>query len=544
MSDFKQKIIEATLKLATKLGRVDDYLLGLDVSPNSIRLAELHKVNDKWETAFITAHEFNDSLNPARQQELSGLLKGLVKKYGSKARNIAVSLPMSSVQLQLIKTPLMSDLEIENAIQYDSLWDNLVSLPEDISKYSISYQVVDRDVSSNSMTLLFAASLKADIEYINKACLHAGLQVVMVDSHVFAVVSALQMTGKDSQEDSYVLVEIGDDANYVMVKTDSSINYEELYVSDQDKTVLRKNYSNEQIVEQFFARLALQVKQVLATSGASESIVRTIYVTSDLPSHSYWFSAFANSLPSYNLILFNPVENAPFKKDATEKKSVAPSAAASMGMSARSTDVFGYFNYHIEAKSLNLLPDYKKLRSKHRADMYSRMGAIISFALCFIVIFGLFVSAQIKISNLENQTSTYDAVVAELNKLDTKLASLNKEKRDIQQIIARSKTLSTNQVQIAEAYNLIAKHASVGGWLHSLELKGDEIDIVGFSRSERFILKQVNALSGLDNFESVQLGTVELKKFGEANQNALEVRAYGMTLKLASAKAKEVKRVK
>ena len=63
--------------------------------------------------------------------------------------NVALSVPVTSAIIRVVTSPLMTEDELQNAIETDSLWENLVQLTDNLNDYSVFHQVISR----NSKTL-------------------------------------------------------------------------------------------------------------------------------------------------------------------------------------------------------------------------------------------------------------------------------------------------------------------------------------------------------------------------------------------------------
>ena len=59
--------------------------------------------------------------------------------------NVAISIPVTSAIIRVVTCPLMSDEELQKAIETDSLWENLVQLTDDLNDYSVFHQIISRN---------------------------------------------------------------------------------------------------------------------------------------------------------------------------------------------------------------------------------------------------------------------------------------------------------------------------------------------------------------------------------------------------------------
>ena len=60
-------------------------------------------------------------------------------------KNVAISIPVTSAIIRVVTSPLMTDDELQKAIETDSLWENLVQLTDNLNDYSIFHQIINRN---------------------------------------------------------------------------------------------------------------------------------------------------------------------------------------------------------------------------------------------------------------------------------------------------------------------------------------------------------------------------------------------------------------
>ena len=68
--------------------------------------------------------------------------------------NVAISIPVTSAIIRVVTSPLMTDDELQKAIETDSLWENLVQLTDDLNDYSVFHQIISRSPKTNTMEIL------------------------------------------------------------------------------------------------------------------------------------------------------------------------------------------------------------------------------------------------------------------------------------------------------------------------------------------------------------------------------------------------------
>ena len=91
------------------------------------------------------------------------------------SKNIALSIPVTSAIIRVVTSPLMTDDELQKAIETDSLWENLVQLTDNLNDYSIFHQIINRNSKNNTMEILFVASKLSDVNAYASIAKKAGL---------------------------------------------------------------------------------------------------------------------------------------------------------------------------------------------------------------------------------------------------------------------------------------------------------------------------------------------------------------------------------
>ena len=121
-------------------------VVGVDIMPGYLRIAELEQSGKKWTVTkigyrYVQGQIDNNDLknNP---DGYSTKLQQVCEKNKVTTSNAAVSIPVSSAVIQVVTLPLMTDEELNEAIKTDSLWENVVQLPESLDEYSIFHQVI------------------------------------------------------------------------------------------------------------------------------------------------------------------------------------------------------------------------------------------------------------------------------------------------------------------------------------------------------------------------------------------------------------------
>jgi len=160
------KFVNAFLDLLSKYSRADEEILGVDMSPGFIRVVRLKIKDNKWSVLNLIERPIEGDSNLSlidQSNTYTDTLKDILEKEKIKTKNVAISIPVSNAIIKVIEMPSMTDNEIQSAIEYESLWENIVRISEDLSQYTIFHQIIKRHIKTNKMDLLFVASKVSDI---------------------------------------------------------------------------------------------------------------------------------------------------------------------------------------------------------------------------------------------------------------------------------------------------------------------------------------------------------------------------------------------
>ena len=539
------KIINAFLDLLSKYSRADEEILGVDMSPGYIRVARLEFKDEQWSVLDLIERPIDaDSNLPLIDQSnvYTDELKDILEKESIKTKNVAISIPVSNAIIKVIEMPSMTDNEIQSAIEYESLWENIVRISEDLSQYTIFHQVIKRHIKTNKMDLLFVASKVSDINAYNKIISNAGLETIIIDVKCFATRNAfdigLQQKSKDSGE-AIAIVEFGSIENYLLVVKDNAPHITDIFVKDSDTRDLERGSFSDEELEGFFNRYTMQVRQILSDyeSKYGSGRIKTLYVISDMTNIRNYLELLSSSLNDLNIIFYDPFTQVSIsgkQKDIIKKHKNKSVFTAAIGLASRSLDIFGYYKYTTGVKNINLLPDRSKIKKKKQANILLRLLIIVIIVLSV----GIGGIQYLILSNEKNtllkRVTPYSKLKSELDEKKSILAKSIAEKKRMDKNLKFGQKVTTNQVQLRDFYNDMGAAIPKSTWLHAIEYKTDNsVEIVGYAISDESILNYISALSKSNEVNDVALKTMELKTFdNETVKKRYEVKAFKLLAKL------------
>ncbi|MBK7050628.1 MAG: pilus assembly protein PilM [Rhodoferax sp.] len=177
------------ISLGSLLSRQPAPMLGLDISSSSVKLVELGRdkagklVLERCAIEPLERGWISDG-NIEKFDEVAEAVRRLVKKSGTKTKNVAMALPPSAVITKKIILPGgMSDQELE--VQVETEANQYIPFP--LEEVSLDFCVVGPSANSTGdVEVLIAASRREKVQDIQGLAEAAGLKPVIVDVESYA----------------------------------------------------------------------------------------------------------------------------------------------------------------------------------------------------------------------------------------------------------------------------------------------------------------------------------------------------------------------
>lgn len=221
------------MSLGSMFSRQAAPLIGLDISSSSVKLVELGRGKDGsfvLERCAIEPLErgwINDG-NVEKFDEVAEAMRRVVKKSGTRTRNVAMALPASAVITKKIILPGgMSDSELE--IQVETEANQYI--PFSLDEVSLDFCVVGPSpTSAGDVEVLIAASRKEKVQDRQGLAEAAGLKPVIIDVESYAsrlaagrLIFNLPNEGKDQM---VALFEVGASTTSMQVIRNDEVLYD------------------------------------------------------------------------------------------------------------------------------------------------------------------------------------------------------------------------------------------------------------------------------------------------------------------------------
>lgn len=221
------------ISLGSLFSREAAPLLGIDISSTTVKLVELGRNRDGGLVLERLAMEplergwINEG-NIDKFDEVAEAVRRVVRKSGTKTRNVALALPGSAVITKKIVLPAeLSDREME--LQVESEATQYIPFP--LADVSLDFCVIGPTANSDSyVDVLLAASRKEKVSDRQGLVEAAGLNPVIMDVESYAsrlaasrVIEGLPQGGKDML---IALFEVGSQSTGLQVIRNEDVIYE------------------------------------------------------------------------------------------------------------------------------------------------------------------------------------------------------------------------------------------------------------------------------------------------------------------------------
>lgn len=518
-------------------------VVGVDLMPGYIRIAQLDQQKGRWILTrvgykYVEGDGDDLGLDDIRNhpENYISKLRQAVETNKITTTNAAVSIPVSSAIIRVIPLPSMTDEELREAEDTESLWENVVQLSDSLDEYSIFHQVIKRHTHENTMDLLFVASKLDDIEHYMNIVRQAGLNPVIVDVRCFSLRNALNLKKDLSIKEPVALLEFGAFENYLLILYENAPFIAEIYVSDQDKDKylhMSSTSSVEDETKKVFDRAAMQVSQVLSTYEAKYKVqIPKIFVTSTMPSTSDALDYLQEGLPNVVLEEFNPVSDIRVPENIKKKIDAEPNVsmfAPVLGLATRKLDVFGYYQYMTGVNNINLLPHRDQVRAREKTKYFAKWGLVLGVVLLLTAGSWSFFDSYKETNSVEEQLSDYYALVADRDTKQLKLDELTQAVEDYSGLLEASKNIQSNQQFQYDILMHINDSIIDGIALESLSYSDGVVDIIGKSVSDQNIITFNQQLGA-----STLVERASIKRMWKVKEDGVSVKSFSLRILLGS----------
>jgi len=514
-----KKIIKIIVGYLSKLTVEQEEVVGIDITPNCIRIAQLESTKKEWTLTKLGYKYIDGSSNYSIVENPELYVNKLTQLIASskiKTKSAAVSIPVSSAIIKVVPLPLMTDEELKVAVASDSLWENAVQLADNLDEYSIFWQVLKRDTAENQMHLLFVASKLDDIDNYLDIVRQSGLNPVVVDVRCFATRNALALRADLTKSSAPVaIVEFGAFENYILILYQDSPFISDIYLSEKDRSTLMNQESTDAEIKGISNRFSMQVAQMISsyTAKYKTQAIDTLLISSSMPNIERTIGNFNDALPNINVDVFDPLLNSVVPENLQEKSKAELNSSifsSALGLATRKLDVFGYYEYVTGTNNINLLPNRENVKSQEKMKFLSRWGVVV-----FVIAAIAFGAWNFLLNGKE--VDRVDALMVEFNQLEPlrnelqmTLSDLLDKKDSLERTLEATNELTSNQGFMYSV--LVGINAAIpSSYIKLTEidyLGGNKITINGMSANDNNILLFIENLTIVDVIDKASLSTM------------------------------------
>jgi type IV pilus assembly protein PilN len=521
-SDFIKNLKEQLLGKISKSSLAGEEIIGLDISRDAIRVAQVSKnKNDDW----VLEKYSTRSLDPIKLGEdivenkdyLAEEIGNAILNAKITAKNVAISIPVTSAIIRVVTSPLMSEEEVNSAIETDSLWENLVQLTENLNDYSIFHQVINRDTKSNTMDILFVASKLSDVNAYSNIAKKAGLNPVIMDVRCFTLKNALDnIYESPTVKQKSAILELGLDENYFIIVHNNIPIITDIFLRPNEKKAFYEIDENKNTEESknVIRRYGMQIKQAITEYERKYNAqISDVRVVSGLDNIEPILALLKKVLMTTNFKLFDPIKSVvipEYNKDkiAFTNKSTMTTA---LGLAFRKLDVFGYYKFVTAVKNINLLPNRDTVRQQSKMKFLSGFalkGAGISIAAIYLLLIG---SSIFQIQSNKSKLERFDSVEQEFNKINKDFLKLSKERKEMAASLNLGKKIKSNQAISFLTLAQISQSVPPGVSFSKIQFNGEEdIVIQGNAPSDQDILVLIGNLNKQSYIQQASLASMSV----------------------------------
>jgi len=505
---FSEKISRASVS--------DEEIVGIDISLDSIRVAQINKQGESWildkvSTRLLKKDQVNNNILEAKDY-VSEEIKLALANAKITTSNVAISVPVTSAIIRVVSSPLMSEEELQRAIETDSLWENLVQLTDNLNDYSVFHQVISRNSKNNTMEILFVASKLSDVNAYSSIVKKAGLNPVIMDVKCFTLKNAFDNSQSSENKSQTALLEVGIEDNYLLIVHNNMPIITDIFLRPHEKEALlniKNNISNNE-ADTIIRRFGMQLKQALNEYETKyNNKINNLKVISSLQNIEDIIISFKKNLPNTGFNLFDPFKEMQIPKYNEEKTSLENRSiyTSVIGLAYRKLDVFGYYKFVTAVKNINLLPNREALKRQNKLKFLSGF-AFKGFAAGIAAIYFLLIGYSFfEISSNKNKLEAYEQIQTEFNKINIQHSKLRKQSSEMRGALRLGKLVNSNQSFSYRALNQITRSVPQRVTFSTLDFNGsDQIIITGLAFEDQDI---INFISNLNNKSLIALASLQ-----------------------------------
>jgi type IV pilus assembly protein PilN len=529
LNNISKKLSDFFSSKISKINATTEEVVGIDISHEAIHVAQASKksdekwVLDKFSYRFLDQTKIKENLLESSDYLVSEITLALANANIT-TKNVALSIPVTSAIIRVVTSPLMTEEELKNAVETNSLWENLIQLSDNLNDYSIFHQVINRDTAKNLMDILFVASKLSDVNGYSALFKKAGLNPIIIDVRCFTLKNAVDERAKTrllfkdtkEQEPQSAILEFGLEENYIIIIHNSIPIITDIFLRPQEKSILQSVSENNitQEAEDLIRRYTLQIKQAIADYESKfQAKISDIKIITSLKNYEIFLKMFKNNILNIGVNVLDPLSEVTipeYNKEKIDIKNKSPFTSA-IGLAYRKLDVFGYYKFVTAVKNINLLPNRDTIRQQAKFKFLSGF-AFKNFAIGLVVFYIFLTSLSFfRIQYNDKKLEQFAAIEAEFIKINDPYSAVNRQVNLLKQSSQIGTTLKSNQNSSYQTLVQISNSTQPRVRFSKIEYDGNlNIKIEGTAFSDQDILNFVAALNKQKTIASATLSSVNV----------------------------------
>jgi len=519
-------------------------VLGVDITPSCIYVCKIDGLSGKrvltsmtsvcMEGKFIT----DDILN--NPDDYADSLRELICENDIKSKNVALSIPVSGSIVRMATISKMDDEEIKSALRFGSLWNSFMSADEKREDYSIFYQVIRRQKSSDTMDVLFIATRLSDVAIYTDIIKNAGLNPVIVDAKCFAISNAFQhKINNPDLSGPCAFLEFGIEESYAMVIDKDKVNIYEIAISDSHRAAMIDDICDDILLDDFVACYSAQLQKIITGHEIyfDSDDIKNLFVISTVAQTNTIIDKMRDSLENYRLTECNMFDcmkiNDEFTISAKSAKENISAWAGAIGMALRKIYILG--SAPANNNHANLLPQAGKYESQKRGKyLVNSLSAVASIAMLFFV-----VTTQESINKdnilLSRQLDSLQGVEQNYNKVAKENSRLLLASNTADYMEELEMDVVSRQRKLTAVHNYMNMVILDNVWLREMRFTSpDKLEIIGGSTEDSSIVEFMALLEEGNQFDKVSLkGVSEIREQSWSNARIRVVKSFTMEGKIS-----------
>jgi type IV pilus assembly protein PilN len=529
LNNISKKLSDFFSSKISKINATTEEVVGIDISHEAIHVAQASKksdekwVLDKFSYRFLDQTKIKENLLESSDYLVSEITLALANANIT-TKNVALSIPVTSAIIRVVTSPLMTEEELKNAVETNSLWENLIQLSDNLNDYSIFHQVINRDTAKNLMDILFVASKLSDVNGYSALFKKAGLNPIIIDVRCFTLKNAVDERAKTrllfkdtkEQEPQSAILEFGLEENYIIIIHNSIPIITDIFLRPQEKSILQSVSENNitQEAEDLIRRYTLQIKQAIADYESKfQAKISDIKIITSLKNYEIFLKMFKNNILNIGVNVLDPLSEVTipeYNKEKIDIKNKSPFTSA-IGLAYRKLDVFGYYKFVTAVKNINLLPNRDTIRQQAKFKFLSGF-AFKNFAIGLVALYIFLTSLSFfRIQYNDKKLEQFAAIEAEFIKINDPYSAVNRQVNLLKQSSQIGTTLKSNQNSSYQTLVQISNSTQPRVRFSKIEYDGNlNIKIEGTAFSDQDILNFVAALNKQKTIASATLSSVNV----------------------------------